>query len=288
MWTGLYKIWTTNVYFYFVAKLLANFAACLRRNLKNLGPGQDHSWNYQVLCWGRDEQLVKAGTWLRQPHPNWGKVLALLVSDYLSLSEYHSSRQANLPKMQRSYGNNGLCHCCRSHWFGWQHAAIEPLLYLKSSCCHWAIAILKYLLCLSAGFSWLSIWTQLFAFSFQLTTCTCWTSQWLGHCWCWLTQTGLATQTWNLLRQLQHHTQVVHCLQTVQTQTWNLFRQLQHHTQVVHCLQIVHCGLLLLMRQRWQKRCHLSCSAQPPWWLHLMTTQWTNNVTYEISKQLPN
>ena len=34
--------------------------------------------------------------------------------------------------------------------------------------------------------------TQLFAFFFWLTTCTCWTAQWLGHCWRGLTQTELA------------------------------------------------------------------------------------------------
>ena len=34
--------------------------------------------------------------------------------------------------------------------------------------------------------------TQLFAFFLRLTTCTCWTALWLGHCWRWLTQTELA------------------------------------------------------------------------------------------------
>ena len=43
--------------------------------------------------------------------------------------------------------------------------------------------------------------TQLFAF-FWLTTCTCWTSQWPGHCWCRQTQTELADwqqthESWN-------------------------------------------------------------------------------------------
>ena len=40
------------------------------------------------------------------------------------------------------YGNKGLCHCCRSYWFRWKLALLH---------CLWAVAILKSLLCLSAG-----------------------------------------------------------------------------------------------------------------------------------------
>ena len=58
--------------------------------------------------------------------------------------------------------------------------------------CLWAVTILKSLLCLSAGFSWLfSIWTHSCSgFFYRLTACTCWTAQGLGHTdanWtCWL------------------------------------------------------------------------------------------------------
>ena len=61
----------------------------LRRNLKNLGPQAGHSSNYQ-----RDV-IVPTGqerTWLSQPDPYWGKVLALLVSDYPNLSSRHGPR----------------------------------------------------------------------------------------------------------------------------------------------------------------------------------------------------
>ena len=55
----------------------------------------------------------------------------------------------------------------------------------------WAVAILKSLFCLSAGYSWLfNIWTHSCSrFYSRLTTCTCWTPQWLGHFWRGLMQT---------------------------------------------------------------------------------------------------
>ena len=50
-----------------------------------------------------------------------------------------------------SWGNKGLCHCCRSHWFRW-NLIMETCI---SSCCLWSVVILKYLLYLCAGFPWL-------------------------------------------------------------------------------------------------------------------------------------
>ena len=91
--------------------------------------------------------------------------------------------------------------------------------------------------------------TQLFTFFFSTETCTCWTTQWLGHCWRWLTQTELAN--WQ-----QTH-------ESGNTNTfWNWLRQQPHSTQVVHYLQTVHWGLLR-MRQWWQNRCILSRCLMP-------------------------
>ena len=73
----------------------------------------------------------------------------------------------------------GQRHCCRSHWFGWKHALLQIwLIQMEAcidSCGHWAVVILKYLLCLSAEFSWL--YTQLFAIfsatdNFHLLDCS--------------------------------------------------------------------------------------------------------------------
>ena len=124
-----------------------------------------------------------------------------------------------------------------------------------ASCCLWAVAILNYLLCLSAGLSWLfSIWTHSCSrFLFLLITCTCWTAQWLGHYWCWLTQNLLTVSDW----------QQMHESGNIQICKW--LRQLPHHTQVVHCLETLHCWLLLLMCQPWQNSC---CQSS-----HLMTTK---------------
>ena len=57
-----------------------------QQNLKKLGPGLGHSEITKSgtgpLAGGRDHgQLVKTGMWLSQPDPDWGKVLAILVSD---------------------------------------------------------------------------------------------------------------------------------------------------------------------------------------------------------------
>ena len=62
----------------------------------------------------------------------------------------------------------------------------------------WAVAILKSLLCLSAGALQESRGCSIYqntafrVFFNRLTTCTYWTAQWLGHCWRGLTQTELA------------------------------------------------------------------------------------------------
>ena len=75
---------------------------------------------------------------------------------------------------------------------------LQISLILMKTCiasrCLWAVVILKFPLCLTAGFLWLfGIWTHSWSrFFFRLTTCTCQTAQWLGHCWLWLTQTELA------------------------------------------------------------------------------------------------
>ena len=67
-----------------------------------------------------------------------------------------------------------------------------------ASSCLWAVAILKSLLCLSAGALQESRGCSIYqhtafrVFFNRLTTCTYWTAQWLGHCWRGLTQTELA------------------------------------------------------------------------------------------------
>ena len=91
------------------------------------------------------------------------------------------------------YGNKGLCHCCRSYWFRWKlamlHKAFEQLWY-ENLCC---VSVQVH--CTDCRkISWLFIlWTHsCLHFFYRLTTCTCWTAQWLGHCWRWPTQTELA------------------------------------------------------------------------------------------------
>ena len=87
-------------------------------------------------------------------------------------------------------GNKGLC----------QRLQIS-LIWMKTCIASrglWAVAILKSLLCLSAGplqeSYGFSIYqhTAFCVFFNWLTTCTYWTAQWLGHCWRGLTQTELA------------------------------------------------------------------------------------------------
>ena len=96
--------------------------------------------------------------------------------------------------------------------------------------------------------------TQLFVFFNQLTTCTCWTAQWLGLCWRGLTEAELADS-----RRTSPETQ---------KQIWNWLRQLPPSTPVVHYLQTVHCWLPL--RQLWQKSCILSS--------RLMTTPYVEEI----------
>ena len=132
---------------------------------------------------------------------------------------------------------------------------LQILLIQMKTCiashCLWTVATLKSQLCLSAGALQDSPGcsryqhTAFRVFFNQLTTCTCWTAQWLGHCERWLTQTELADLTDSRLTSPE-----------TQTQIWNWLRQLPPHTHVVHYLQTVHCWLPL--RQRWQNSCILS------------------------------
>ena len=147
-----------------------------------------------------------------------------------------------------------------------------------ASRCLWAVAILKSLLCLSAGplqdYRGCSIYedTAFRVFLNLLTTCTCWTAQWLGHCWLWQTQTEIAD--WQLTHdsaQVQKHK---HKFETdSDTQP--------HSTQAVHCLQTVHC--LLPLRQRRQNSCIISTIHQ----LAHDDNKCARNATYEISRNCP-
>ena len=124
----------------------------------------------------------------------------------------------------------------------------------------WAVAILKSLLCLSAGALQESRGCSIYqdtafrSFFIQLTTCTYLTAQWLGHCW--------RGHRLNLLTDSRHTS-----LET-QTQIWNWLRQQPPRTSVVHYLQTVHCWLPL--RQRWQNSCILSS--------RLMTTPYAEDM----------
>ena len=91
--------------------------------------------------------------------------------------------------LHKFYGNKGVCYSCRSHWLGWKLS----LLYIKFtrplSSCYIKISVASQCRILVAV-QYLN--RQLLAFFLQLTTCTCWTALWLGHCWRRLTQTELA------------------------------------------------------------------------------------------------
>ena len=114
------------------------------------------------------------------------------------------------------------------------------LIWMKTciaSHCLWAVTILKYLLCLIAGFLWLfSIWTH---------SCS--------HFFDWqLVPAGLLSDLvtvdayWLRLKLL---TDSRHTSPETQTQIWIWLRQLPHSTQVVYCPQTVHCWLHLISQQ---------------------------------------
>ena len=63
--------------------------------------------------------------------------------------------------LQRSDGNKGLCHSCRSHWFGWKLA----LLHAALSSCDIKISVVSQCSILVAV-QYMN--TQLFAFFFQV------------------------------------------------------------------------------------------------------------------------
>ena len=115
-----------------------------------------------------------------------------------------------------------------------------------ASSCLWAVAILKSLLCLSARFSWLfNIWTR---------SCSRFFCYWQlapAGLLCDLVTVDADWRRLNLLTDSRRTTQI-----------WNWLRQLQHHTQVIHCLQTVHCWLPL-MCQRWENSWILIS-----WWHH--------------------
>ena len=137
-----------------------------------------------------------------------------------------------------------------------------------ASCGLWAVAILKSLLCLSAGFSWLfNIWTR---------SCSRFFCDWQlapAGLLCDLVTVDADWRRLNLLTDSRHTS-----LET-KTQIWNWPRQLPHNTQLVHCLQIVHCWLHL-MHQQWQNSCILSSC--------LMTTSMCKKCYLRDFKKLPN
>ena len=131
----------------------------------------------------------------------------------------------------------------------------------------WAVAILKSLLCLSAGFSWLfNIWTSSssrFFCDWQLAP---------AGLLCDLVTVNADWRRLNLLTDSRRTSP------ETQTQIWNWLRQLPPRTQVVHCLQTVHCWLPL-MRQRWENSWILSS--------RLMMTPCARNASYKISRNRP-
>ena len=138
----------------------------------------------------------------------------------------------------------------------------------------WAVAILKYLLCLSAAFSWLfSIWkhscSRFFSsFDWQLAPAG------LLSDLVTIAKLTLIDADWSCWLAVDSRRESPE----TQTQIWNWLRQRPHRTQVVHCLQTAHRGLWL-MRERGQNSCILSC--------HLITIPCARNATYEISRNCP-
>ena len=151
-------------------------------------------------------------------------------------------------------GNKGLC----------QRLQIS-LIWMKTCIASrglWAVAILKSLLCLSAG-----PLQESYGFSiYQHTAFRVFLTDWQ------LAPTGLrsdlvtADADWHRLNLLTDSTSP-----ETQTQIWNWLRQRPPRTPVVHYLQTVHCWLPL--RQRWQKSCILSnCLSR------LMTTPYVEEM----------
>ena len=111
----------------------------------------------------------------------------------------------------------------------------------------WAVAILKSLLCLSAG----ALQESRGCSIYQHTAIRVFLTDWQ------LAPTGLrsdlvtADADWHRLNLLTDSTSP-----ETQTQIWNWLRQRPPRTPVVHHLQTVHCWLPL--RQRWQNSCILS------------------------------
>ena len=136
-----------------------------------------------------------------------------------------------------------------------------------ASCClsSWAVVILKYLLCLSTGFSCLfSIWTH---------------NRSIFFCNWQFAPAGLHSNLFSVDSDWHRLNLLTDSRRETQTQIWNWPRQQPHCIQVAHCLQRVLCLLLLLlMRQPLQNNCSHSS--------HLMTTWCTTNATYEIFKKL--
>ena len=195
----------------------------------------------------------------------WHKDMIKIIS-YVDIAFFYW--QANILRrwsniLQRSYGNKGQCHGSRSHWFWWQHALLHVTFeqLQKEKTCNIKISVVSHC---SILVTVQYVNTQMFAFFYQVATCTCWTAQWLGLCWCWLSGIDADLTCWLAADALvwKHKTQIWNWHKT---QIWNWLRQLPHHTQVVRCLQTVHCRVPLLMHQRWQNRCRLS--------FHLMTMQ---------------
>ena len=95
-------------------------------------------------------------------------------------------RKANIRHMwsnilRKFYGDKGPCHGCRSQWFRWKLALFTRPL----SSCDIKISVVAQCRILVAV-QYMN--TRLFGFFYPLTTCTCWTAQWLGQ-WSLLTRT---------------------------------------------------------------------------------------------------
>ena len=131
----------------------------------------------------------------------------------------------------------------------------------------WAVAILKYLLCFSAGFSWLfNIWAR---------SCSLFCCDWQ------LAPAGLLSDLVTVdadRHRLNLLTDSRLTSPETQTQIWNWLRQLPPRTFVVHCLQTVHCCA-----------CPASTMAEqlhPQQPSHDYTICW-RYATYEISRNCP-
>ena len=159
------------------------------------------------------------------------KMIKIII--YIDIAFFY--RKANIIHrwsniLRKFYGNKGVCHCV---------IRMEACIASRGP----AVAILKSLLCLSAGFSWLvSTWTHSCS-GFQVFTDRK------------LAPAGLhsdlvtADADWRRLNLLADSRSCRCTSQETHTQIWNWLRQRPHSTQVVHCLQTVHCWLYLMCQR---------------------------------------